>query len=195
MQIPVQVSFKDVPVSDAVEAAAWEHVAELERFCDRITSCRVVIAAPHRRHHKGAVFTVRVDLTVPGEEIVVNREPGLDHAHEDVHVAMRDAFQAVRRRLEDHARRVRQQVKTHARIPRGRIAMLRPEAGYGFIATEDGREVYFHQHALLGGDFAQLRAGDEVSFREERGTKGPQATSVRLAHPHRRVPAHEETRP
>lgn len=114
MQTPVQVSFKDTPVSDAVEAAAWKHAAALERFCDRITSCRVVVARPQHRGRKGDLYSVRIDLAVPGEEIIVNREGRFDHAHEDVLVAMRDAFHAARRQLEDYTRRVRGDVKRHS---------------------------------------------------------------------------------
>lgn len=111
MKTPVQVAFKGVQESDAVQAAAWKHVQELEHFYNRITSCRVVVEAPHHHQHKGMLYSVRVDLTVPGAEIVVNREHSQDHAHEDVYVAMRDAFLAARRQLEDHVRVMRGEIK------------------------------------------------------------------------------------
>ncbi|MBL0928060.1 MAG: ribosome-associated translation inhibitor RaiA [Phycisphaerales bacterium] len=114
MRIPVTIAFEGVPESDAVEQAVWKHAAGLERFFDRITSCRVTVARPQHHRHKGELYSVRVDLTVPGEEIVVSREHRFDHAHEDVYVALRDAFDAARRRLEDHARRVRGEVKKRA---------------------------------------------------------------------------------
>ena len=118
MQIPITIAFEGIPESDAIQQAVWRHAADLERFFDRITSCRVTVARPQHHKHKGELFAVRIDLTVPGEEIVVNREHRFDHAHEDVYVAMRDAFNAARRRLEDYVRRVRGLVKTHA-VPRG----------------------------------------------------------------------------
>jgi ribosome-associated translation inhibitor RaiA len=115
MHIPIQVTFKDMTVSDAIEAAAIHHAARLERYYPRITRCDVSIASPHRHHQKGRLYSVRVDLTVPGREIVVNRDPPVDHSHEDVHLAIRDAFRATRRLLEDHVRGRRHQVKTHAK--------------------------------------------------------------------------------
>ena len=119
MQTQPQVSFDDLPVDERVRDAALEHVAHLERSCDRITGCRVVIAQPHRTHRRGRLYSVRVDLSVPGGEIVVNRDHHLDHAHEDVFVALRDAFDATRRRLEDHVRR---------RADVGRTSFVREEA-------------------------------------------------------------------
>jgi ribosome-associated translation inhibitor RaiA len=84
MQVPLQITFHDIDPSEAIEARIQERAAKLEEFCDRITSCRVVVEAPHRRNHKGRLYSVRIDLTLPGAEIVVNREPQLNHAHEDV---------------------------------------------------------------------------------------------------------------
>jgi ribosome-associated translation inhibitor RaiA len=117
MQTAAQVSFDDLPVDEAVRDAALEHVADLERFSHRITGCHVVVAQPHRHHREGRLYSVRIDLVVPGGEIVVNRDQHLDHAHEDVFVALRDAFAAARRRLEDHVRRMRGEEKRHA-LPR-----------------------------------------------------------------------------
>ncbi|MFM7186027.1 MAG: HPF/RaiA family ribosome-associated protein [Planctomycetota bacterium] len=119
MQTQPQVSFDDVPVDSAVRDAAIDEMAELERFCGRITGCHVVVAQPHRHHREGRLWSIRVDLAVPGGEIVVNRHHHRDQAHEDVFVALRDAFAAARRRLEDHARRLRGEVKAHAGRRRG----------------------------------------------------------------------------
>jgi ribosomal subunit interface protein len=111
MQVPVQVTFRDMPVSDAVEAACWDEAAKLERFFDRITSCRIVVAADHRRHQKGNLFQIRIVLNVPGRELVVNRDPPAHHADEDVYVAIREAFDSTRRQLEEHADRLQQHVR------------------------------------------------------------------------------------
>jgi ribosomal subunit interface protein len=113
-KVQTQVTFRDVPVSDAVAAAAEKHAGKLTQHFDRINNCRVVVGLPHRSHHQqGAVYSVRVDVTVPGEEIVINREHRFDHAHEDVYVALHHAFDAMRRRLDDHSRRMRGEVKVH----------------------------------------------------------------------------------
>jgi cold shock CspA family protein/ribosome-associated translation inhibitor RaiA len=181
MQIPLEISFRNVPSSPGLEADIREKAAKLEEFYDRITSARVVVETPHRRHRQGKLFHVRIDLRVPGREIVVSREPVGHHAYEDVHVAIRDAFDAAKRQLEDYVREVRGSVKTHEPSPRGRIARLHPEDDYGFIVTPDGREVYFHRHSVLDAGFDRLSVGDEVRFAEEAGEQGPQASTVHLA--------------
>lgn len=179
MQLPLQVTFRNMDPSVAIEAAIREKADKLDEFYERIMGCRVVIEAPHRHHHKGKLFHVRVDLTVPGGEIVVNREPSQHAAHEDVYVAIRDAFGAARRKLQDYARRQRGVVKSHEPMPEARVARLFPEEGYGFIETADGREVYFHRNSLLDIDFDRLTEGTEVRFTEEQGKEGPQASTVR----------------
>lgn len=180
MQIPLQVSFRDMEPSQAVETKIRERAVKLERYYDRIMSCRVVVEAPHRRHHHGKLYHVRVDLTVPNGELVVSREPEERHSHEDVYVAIRDAFDAAQRRLADYARRQRGDIKVHGEPVVSRVSKLFPEEGYGFIETTDGREVYFHRHSVLNGSFARMEVGDEVQFAEEQGEKGPQASTVRM---------------
>jgi ribosomal subunit interface protein len=113
MQIPLEINFRHMEPSEAVEATIREKVTKLERHFDRIVGCRVVIEAPHRRQSKGKLFTVTVNVAVPGKELVVNHTGSKDHAHEDAYVAIRDAFAAAARQLEDHARKVRGEVKTH----------------------------------------------------------------------------------
>ena len=181
MELPVQISFRGVPSSDAIEANVRARVARLERYYDRIMGCRVIIEAPHRRHHQGKLYHVRIDLTVPGEELVVSREPTEHHAHEDVYVAIRDAFEAAQRRLEDHARRQRGAVKVHEPRPLAEVCRLFPKEGYGFIQTPDGREVYFHRHSVLDDAFDLLEIGSRVEFVEEPGEQGPQASTVRIS--------------
>ena len=115
MQIPVQITFRDMEPSAAIEERVRERAAKLERYFDRITSCRVIVEEPHLRQHKGKLFHIRVDVTVPGGELVANRSPADNHAHEDVYVAIRDAFRAVERQLEEHANKKRGRVKNHTR--------------------------------------------------------------------------------
>jgi ribosomal subunit interface protein len=108
MQLPVQVTYRGLQSSAALEEAVRDRVAKLEQFHARIVSCRVVLEQPARSQQQGKQFVVHVDLKVPGREIAVNR----DH-HEDVYVALRDAFDAARRQLEDFAREDRGEVKRH----------------------------------------------------------------------------------
>lgn len=114
MTIPLQISFRNTDPSPAVETRIRERAESLERFSDRITSCRVIVERNHRHHHQGNLYHVRVDLRVPGNQIVASREHGDRHAHEDVYVAVRDAFDAAERQLEDHVRRQRPDHSTEA---------------------------------------------------------------------------------
>lgn len=114
MQMPLQITFRNMEPSAAVEDRVRERAARLDQYYDRIMSCRVVIESPHRHHHQGKVFHVRIDLTLPqGGELIVNRESEQDHAHEDVFVAVRDAFDAMQRQVQDYARKQRGEVKSH----------------------------------------------------------------------------------
>ena len=184
MQTQPQISFDDIPVDPAVRDAVLEHIDRLEGFHRRITGCHVVVAQPHRHHREGRLYSVRVDVRVPGGEIVVNREHHLDHAHEDVFVALRDSFAAARRQLEDHARRQRGVAKVHEARGQGRVAKLFLQHDYGFLETADGREIYFHRHAISAHDWRLLDIGSSVSFSEEEGDAGTQAAFVQLVHPH-----------
>lgn len=179
MQIPLQVTFRDMPHSEAIELAVREKAAKLEEVYDRIMGCRVVVEAPHRHHHKGRIYHVRVDLTVPGGELVASRNQNDKHAHEDAYVALRDAFAAIRRQLENYARKQRGDVKVHeAPAETGVIAELEPHRDHGRIETPDGRSIYFHRNSVLNGDFEKLKVGAAVRFLEEVGDEGPQATTV-----------------
>jgi ribosomal subunit interface protein len=180
MQVPPQITFRHMNTSEALTARIYSRVEEVERFFDRIISCRVVVECQHRRRQQGNLFHVRIDLNVPGREIVVGRDPAARHAHEDAHVAVRDAFDAVRRLLEDHARQSRGDVKLHAVPDHGTIARLIAEQDYGFIATADGSEIYFHRNSVANSGFDKLAIGDEVRFvvQEAESAKGPQASTV-----------------
>ena len=114
MLVPVQITFRDMHPSEAIEAGVRGRVEQLERVFDRMTSCHVTIEKPHRHQHQGRLFHVHIDVILPGGEVVVGRDASEHHANVDPHVAVRDAFDVLRRRLEDHVRRQRGAVKTHA---------------------------------------------------------------------------------
>lgn len=184
MQQPLEITFRDIPHSDALEADIRQHAEKLDQFYDSIMACRVMLEAPHGHHHKGKLYHVRIDLTVPGKELVVNRSPSEHHAHEDAYVAVRDAFKAARRQLQDFKRQQEDHVKSHEAPAHGRILELSPEEDYGRIETSDGREIYFHRNSLVQGDFNELEIGNEVRFVEEAGELGPQASSVYIEGKH-----------
>jgi len=190
MQLPLQITFRHMAPSPAVEAHIRERADALDRFFGRIMACRVVVEASTRRQHKGKLYHLRVDLTVPGREIVVKRDPSEHHAHEDILVAVRDAFDAARRQLEDHARSSRGDVKAHGTPSHGLVARLVKEEGYGFIRSSEGGEIYMHRNAVVGGGFDALSEGDEVRYvvHEGEGEKGPQATTVVAVGKHHLAP-------
>jgi len=112
MHIPMQITIRDIEHSEALESRIRDKAKKLDEFFDHIMSCRVVVEVPHKHQHQGKQFNVRIDLGVAGGEIVVNR----DHA-EDVYVALRDAFDAAKRQLEDYVRKIRGNVKKHETKP------------------------------------------------------------------------------
>jgi len=177
MAIPMQITFHGVDQSDALEARILEWADKLERVYDRVERCEVVVEAPHRHHRQGRLFHVRIHLHVPGSDIIVNRDPGPDGAHEDPYVAVRDSFQAARRQLEDHARKMRPEGTHHEEPEHARVTHLDGSGQWGWLETGDGRRVYFHQNSVLGG-IDGISIGSEVRFREEAGDQGPQASTV-----------------
>ncbi len=191
MQLPLQITFRGMAASPAFEDQIRRRAEELDRFYDRIMACRVVVESAHRHQRKGRIHHVRVELTVPGGEIVVKRDPPEHHGHEDLQVAIRDAFDAARRQLEDHVRRSRGQTKAHELPDHGTIARLFPDQGYGFIASADGQESYMHRNSVPNDGFDKLRVGDEVRFvvHPGEGEKGPQASTVIAVGRHHPSPA------
>ena len=178
MQIPLQINFRDMDPSPAVEARVREKAALLERFHDRIVGCRVVIEERNRHQHKGKLYNVRIEIRVPGSDIFVGHVGPQDHAHEDVYVAIRDAFDVAIRRLEDHTRRRRGDVKTHETPPHGKIVRLYSD--HGFIETSDSQEIYFHKNSVAEGKFGDLEVGTKVRVVvvEGESAEGAQASTV-----------------
>lgn len=180
MEIPLRITFHGLDHSDAIEARIREKVAKLERFHPHIIGCHVRIEGPTKRDYHALTYQVRIDLLVPGAEIVVSREPGRNEGHTDPYVAIRDSFAAAARRLEDHIRRVRGDIKQHEPPPYARVVRLERDDGYGFLETPDGLQIYFHENAVLGGAWSELEVGSEVRFAaaDDESDKGPQATTV-----------------
>src|SRR5450759_1873033 len=111
MQLPIQITFRNLDRSDAIEAKIRERAEKLDKYHNGIMSCRVAVEAQHKHHQHGNHYHVRVDVTVPDGELVASREPDEHHSYTDVYVAIRDAFDTMCRQLEDHTRRERRQVK------------------------------------------------------------------------------------
>ena len=179
MTYPITLSFHDLPHSSALEHRARERAAKLGEFFGPILACDVVVETVQKHTHQGKLYNLRINLSVPKGEIVVNR-----HAREDPFVALRDAFDAARRQLEDHARRLKGAVKQHAEPHHGWVARVFPEDGFGFIGTASGQEFYFTPENLVQGDFDRLEPGVEVHFIQEMGAEGPQAKRIGVIEPH-----------
>lgn len=199
MVLPTQITFRNMVSSENVKEWIRAEAGKLETFYKPIMGCRVAVEIPHRHRRKGAAYGVRIDLTLPGGEIVVKRSPTLAHRlrqvretavtkHEELdaprknlRIAINQAFEAASRRLQEYARKQRREVKQHEPLPVARVNRIFPDDGFGFITAPDGREIYFHQDSVLNGAFKRLSIGTVVHFAEEKGEKGPQASTVRIA--------------
>ena len=167
--------------SPAVEARIHKKIEELERVHDRLIGCHVVVDMPEHRSHKGNLYEVNIELSVPGgPPIVVGNRHHDKQQYEDVYVAMRDAFNAAKRQLQSRLRKQRGKVKHHEPPPHGRVWHLVPDERYGFIMSADETEIYFHEHALVGVEYDDLEIGAPVRYvvHEKEGAKGPQASTV-----------------
>lgn len=184
MKLPLQIVFHNLDRSEAIEEAVRSKASGLDRFAGDIMSCRVVIDRPHGHHRDGRQYQVRIDIKVPGEEIAVTREPAEHIEYTEINTAIRDAFDSAKRQLEDYERRKRGTIKQHDVAPHARVSKLFPGEGYGFLEAADGHEVYFHRNSVLDGDFEHLVIGAEVTFVEEPGRKGLQASTVKLVGRH-----------
>jgi cold shock CspA family protein/ribosome-associated translation inhibitor RaiA len=184
MQQPLEITFRDIPRSEALEANIREKAGKLDQFYEKIMACHVIVERPHGHHHQGQLYHVRIDLTVPGGEMVIKRDPKEHHAHEDPYVAVRDAFKAARRKLQDFARKQRGDIKSHEMPPHGIVSEIVPMMDCGRILSSDGREIYFHRNSVVDGDFDLLEEGDQVWYAEEAGEEGPQASTVHIIGKH-----------
>lgn len=196
MTLPIQVTFRNTEPSGRLEAVVHKEAAKLEKFYPRIMSCRVSIELPEHRRRFGTLHRIRIDLGLPGGELVVKSEPNLRDSipeearkatkqlevntpHKHIELAIRDAFRSARRQLEDYARRQRGDVKAHE-DNRAQVVELHPNQGYGLLETPDGRHIYFHRNSVLRGSFGRMKVGSAVAFAEEQGDHGPQASTVRM---------------
>lgn len=175
MAFPIQVEFHGMEASAALEANAIDHARKLGTFAPDIVSCRVFLDLVQKHQNQGRPFGVRIDLTLPGHELVVNRVQD-----EDVYVALRDAFDKMKRQLEDLVRKRRGDEKQHAVPLHGEIVRLDGEGGFGFIRTPQGDEYYFNRDNLKDTPFEHVAIGSAVQFLPDAGSEGPQAKRVSL---------------
>jgi cold shock CspA family protein/ribosome-associated translation inhibitor RaiA len=182
MQLPLQVSFRKIRKTAAIEDLIRAQTAKLERVCDHIVGCKIAIEKPQKHQRSGNPFRVRISVTVPPEhELVVTRESSEGDLHEQLPTVIRDAFSAMRRQLRKLVEKQHGDVKNHpAQQVGGLIVRLFREQEYGFIKSPEGEEVYFHKNSLAGDDFDRLEVGTGVQWHQEEGNNGPQASTVRI---------------
>lgn len=182
MPMPLQLEVHGVALSSHMQDLVAAQLRKLEERHGRVTSCHVVIRAPGTHHRMGEPFAVSIRVALPGRrEVNVGRiSNSHDPRQSDIVFAVNDAFRRAVRQLQRQAHRLENGGKQHIGAPVGRIIRLAPEKSCGFLATEDGHEIYFHAHSVLGGRFAQLLPGDRVAYHEEKGEHGPQASTVRI---------------
>ncbi|MBI2765886.1 MAG: HPF/RaiA family ribosome-associated protein [Chloroflexi bacterium] len=174
----VEVIPHDIALTPEVRDYLDDRIGRLPEFYPRILSSRVVLRGETRHHQAGGPFSVHVYVDVPQRVIVVTRQQ-----RDDLHVAIREAFDAAQRQLQDLARKQRGEVSPTTPPPRGRVARVFQELGYGFINTAEG-DVYFHRNAVLERRFDEIEAGSEVRYELETGEKGLQASTVALLADH-----------
>ncbi len=184
MKTPVEIDFQGMAAQPHIRDRIGRHLGELEDRFGRITAGRVVLKAPGG-HHRIGLYEINIRLVLPdGREVDVARTPREDDRQSDLDFAINDAFKHARRQLQDHVRRLQGQVKQHETEPTAHVARIDASGEFGFLeADEDGREIYFHRNSVLGG--TKLQVGARVTFVEETGEKGPQASTVRLMGKHK----------
>ena len=184
MQTAPEIEFQGMTGTAAIKDAIGKHVDELEHRWGRITACRVIVKAAGSHHRTSGLYDVRIRLALPeGREVNVERTPPADERHADLTFAIDDAFKHARRQLQDQARRTQGQIKHHEGSAIGTVARIDPSGEFGFIEAADGQEIYFHRNSVID-EPSGLQVGARVSFAEEAGDKGTQATTVKLLGKH-----------
>lgn len=186
METPIEIDFQGMAANTGVRENIIKHVSQLEDRFGRIIAGRVVLKAPGGHHQRGGLYEINIRLTLPeGREVVVGHTAQNDERHSDLNFSINDTFKRARRQLQDQVRKLQGQVKHHEGAPVGTVVELDPLGEFGLIETEDGREIYFHRNSVLGGAFPHLTVNSRVTYAEEMGEKGPQASTVKLIEKHK----------
>lgn len=184
MQTPAQIEFEGVRDTPELQASIDQHIGELESRFGRLTAGRVVVKGPGDRHQTGGQYLVSIRLALPdGREVNIGRTPKQDERYADLTFAIDNAFRRARRRLQDQARLMRGQIKQHENQPIGTVVRIDPSGEFGFLEGTDGQEVYFSCKSVLDGA-TNIAVGTRVSYVEEIGEKGPQASTVKILGKH-----------
>jgi cold shock CspA family protein/ribosome-associated translation inhibitor RaiA len=187
MDSPLEIAFHNLQPSPAIETELRKHVDKLEHRFGRLTGCRVSVEKLHNQHRTGNLFEIHITLSIPGHgrDLAVSRPPQRARerfANPDIHVSIRDAFDAAERQLEAFKGRVRSDTASpSASALTGQVALIEPGADHGFILNSVGSQLYFHRDSVTNGRFEDLKQGDTVHYVEAEGSAGPVAVKVRIA--------------
>ena len=184
MQVPLEITYRDVEKTDDLDTLIRDKAEKLDRICSHMTSCRIAIEQPHKNStSNGHHFRVRIDMHVPpGHEVVVKHDSHEDNRHDTLDTLVRRTFDAAANALKRLHDQQNGRVKTHPEQETQAIVdRIFAEGGYGFIRLGNGDEVYFHRNAVRDGDWELLKPGTGVRYVAENGVKGPQATTVQIA--------------
>ena len=181
MDIPLEITFHNLTPSPSLEVDIRERVDKLQKIYGRLVGCRVSVEALHEQHRTGNIYEVHIEMRVPGDELVVSRPPHRAkerYASPDVRTSVRDAFKAAESQLKEFKQQQYGEVKTHPVLFQGQVSQIYPAEDYGFILTNDGRQLYFHRNSVMSEHFDDLKRGDPVHYVEASGDTGPTASKV-----------------
>ncbi|HET9947727.1 MAG TPA: universal stress protein [Longimicrobiales bacterium] len=176
--VPFAIQYHEVGPSPEVERFVLRGIQRLERAAPDLIRVDVTVSRRSARRHKGDLYDVTLRLSVAGPDVVVSRTPPPRVQNENVVRAINDAFRTARRRLLERRAVARGDVKAKEAPALGTVTEVFPD--YGFIEGSDGRIVYFHRNAVVGGAWDDVAAGARVRFTDEPGENGPKAIAVRL---------------
>lgn len=185
MKVPLEITYRNLDRTDAIDNLIKEKVAKLEHICSYINSCHIAVEKIHDRPRSGSPYRVRIDLTIPpGHELVAESNPAQAVQYEPLDVVVREAFDAARQRLVKLTQRQKESNRTQTLATAGEttglVTKLFRDQGYGFIKTLDNQEIYFHKNSVLHHDFERLEIGTGVHCAVEEGEEGLQASTVKI---------------
>jgi cold shock CspA family protein/ribosome-associated translation inhibitor RaiA len=185
MKVGLEISYRDVEKSEAIETLIHEKVAKLDKLCDYISSCHIAVEKIHDRPSHGSPYRVRIDMTVPpGHELVADVNPSERNQYVRLDTVIRDAFSTAERQLKELISRQRESEKAQtndsAQDTMALVTKLFPDQEYGFLKTLDGQDIYFHRNSVLHGDFDRLEIGTGVRFVAQEGEEGLRASTVQI---------------
>ena len=182
MQVPLELTFRGVKKTEALDDLVRDKVDKLHRVCDYLTSCRVAVERPQGNPSTGSSYRVRVAVQVPrGHELVASASRARATVNDTLETVIHRTFDAMRSQLEQLVAKQRRDVKAHpSQDLIGIVDQSFPEQDHGFLKTPEGESVYFHRNAVVNAELEDLVRGTGVRYVEEIGNNGPQASTVQV---------------